>query len=736
MSYELPLLIFTNFIALCMVLVIILAHTVSRPLRATLVATIMCLLLWQDTIYIADHMTSNLIRWNNLVFLWPTLSIVSFYMFIYYLETSRRKLPTVVVKIRHILTTFLVLATGLQLGAWISTHIFESVVYQNGIHEFTRGIAYYVYIVGLVLGFLVVIVALIAGLINSQKSRQERQALYIVFLTVIMAMVYGVIVNILIPLLSGSQALIGFGMVTVIIFAVGFAISIFQGGLLDIKLYVIRTVVYVLSLGTLALTYAVLAYLSSLWLLGHELPATQTALNIGLALLLAFIFQPIKRFFDQLTNHVFYRDNYNSDDFFRSINHTLTSTIDLRGLLQRAAIEVASTLKAKQGFFFVYSNEYYYVTTGTKQHSRLPLKDARALDSYVKTQGSRAIITELLPEDTTQRRLMISHRLGLVLPLVRSGTILGYLCLGDQQTRGYNTRDVRVLETLADELVIAIQNALSIQAVRELNDTLQQRIDEATRELRATNAQLQRLDEAKDEFVSMASHQLRTPLTSVKGYISMLLEGDAGQINDTQKHFLSEAFTSSERMVHLIDDFLNVSRLQTGKFVIDRRLINLKTITEQEVESLRTTAKQRQLTLKLKTQARIPSLYLDENKIRQVIMNFIDNALYYSAASTTIAIELKVEDGNVALIVKDTGIGVPESEQAHLFTKFYRASNARKQRPDGTGVGLFLAKKVIDAHGGSMIFTSEEGKGSTFGFTLPIAKLERAPADDADNLDN
>jgi signal transduction histidine kinase len=184
-------------------------------------------------------------------------------------------------------------------------------------------------------------------------------------------------------------------------------------------------------------------------------------------------------------------------------------------------------------------------------------------------------------------------------------------------------------------------------------------------------------------------------------------------------------------MVHLINDFLNVSRLQTGKFIIDRRPIDLATIVAQEVDGLKTTAAQRKLSLSYKVSSNVPRIYADEGKLRQVIMNFVDNAIYYSKESTTIKVTLVADPDVITLKVKDTGIGVPEAEQANLFTKFFRATNARRQRPDGTGVGLYLAKRVIVAHGGKILFESAEGQGSTFGFTLPIKRLQSAPADDA-----
>jgi signal transduction histidine kinase len=278
-----------------------------------------------------------------------------------------------------------------------------------------------------------------------------------------------------------------------------------------------------------------------------------------------------------------------------------------------------------------------------------------------------------------------------------------------------------VLQAISDELVIAIQNALSVQEVKDLNATLQQRINDATAELRRSNAQLQRLDEAKDEFISMASHQLRTPLTSIKGYISMLVEGDVGKVTNQQKHLLDEAFISSERMVRLIGDFLNVSRLQTGKFIIEKGPVDLAKVVGQEIDSLLPNATARGLKFSYKPPKNLPLLNLDDSKIRQVIMNFADNAIYYSKEKSTIKIDLKLEGRWIEFTVKDTGIGVPESEKEHLFTKFFRATNARKQRPDGTGVGLFLAKKVVDAHDGQIIFESKQGKGSTFGFRLPLA---------------
>jgi signal transduction histidine kinase len=207
-------------------------------------------------------------------------------------------------------------------------------------------------------------------------------------------------------------------------------------------------------------------------------------------------------------------------------------------------------------------------------------------------------------------------------------------------------------------------------------------------------------------------------LTSVKGYISLVLEGDAGKLDPLQKQMLTQAFNSSQRMVYLIADLLNVSRLKTGKFIIETKPVNLATIISEELSQLDEAAKSRQLKLDYSPPKNFPEVMLDETKIRQVVMNFADNAIYYTPAGGNIKVELVDTPNTIELRIVDNGLGVPKAEQPHLFTKFYRAGNARKARPDGTGLGLFMAKKVIAAQGGALIFTSIEGKGSTFGFTF------------------
>lgn len=558
------------------------------------------------------------------------------------------------------------------------------------------------------------------------SSKHKHAQIKVIQRSLIIAMPVLVVTQFIAPAITGSFEVTDIGILVMALPVISLYLSVIRHGLFDIRQAVIRSVTYILSLITLSLVYYFLAYMTSILLFKEKIVSgvSVSPINIVMALILAFCFQPIKKFFDKITNRFFYKDNYNSDDFFASINSIATVTNDFNELLRSSANEIASVVKIEQVFFIVQKDDDSSIVSGTNHHSRLPRSDVIELNKLMGGGNSQLIDRNYLLsscENEFVRRIMISHKIELIIPLVLSNDIIGYLCLGDKKISRFNSRDINVLTTVSDELSIAIQNALAVKEIRDLNDNLQQRISNATKELRASNAQLQRLDKAKDEFVGMVSHQLRTPLTTVKGYISMVMEGDAGEITSEQRRLLDEAFMSSERMVNLINDFLNVSRIQTGKFIIDKHPTNLVKLIEQEIDRLKPNATSRNLEFVFKKPKDFPIINMDESKIREVVMNFADNALYYSHEGAKIDISLYIDDNKQAVFeVIDTGIGVPDEDQIRLFTKFYRAGNAKKQRPDGTGVGLFLAKKVISAQGGKIIFKSVEDKGSTFGFSLPI----------------
>ena len=588
-------------------------------------------------------------------------------------------------------------------------------------------------------GHFIFVMILSIGLLYKgvrSSNGKERQQNKLLITGIVPILLLAPLTSFILPNLFGINQFVAITPLYAVIFVLSVGYAIVKHGLFDVRAAAVRTVAYVFSLLTLALAYYALVYLISFTVF-HSKTVQGVSIspsNIVLALVLAFVFQPIKRFFDHITDRVFFRGRYKVDELVTRIGKVLTSTTQLNILLEHTAHELQLALKASYVMFVVEREDQKYAVLGDGKLPRLSDDESMQLHQFVRTiDGEVLMIDDVLRIVAHTQYSALIHALqrrhvAIIVPLDGS---VGYLLLGESLSAGYARRDVRMLTSISNELIIAIQNARSVQEVRELNSSLQRSIDQATKKLRDSNEKLIEMDATKDEFVSMASHQLRTPLTSVKGYISMVLEGDVGEISKEQRLLLGEAFTSSERMVHLIGDFLNVSRLQTGKFIIDTHLTDLAKVVEQEVESMQQIASTHAVKLVYKKPMRFPELYLDENKIRQVIMNFIDNAIYYSPESKEIKVSLSVEDGDAVLRVTDKGMGVPAEVQKKLFTKFFRAENARKQRPDGTGIGLYLSHKVINGHSGSIVFESVEGKGSTFGFRLPIKKLSEPQQDQA-----
>lgn len=529
------------------------------------------------------------------------------------------------------------------------------------------------------------------------------------------------VTNMIAPIFFDAYAMTEIGTWPVIILVVSLVYSIAKHGLFDVRLAAMRTVGYALAILTMAIAYTMLAYAASLLFFGGGTTegVSFSPINIALALAISFIFQPIKRFFDHLTDKIFYHGEYRQEEFFREFGRILSFDTDLRLLLRQASAFISKNLKSERVFFFIVG-QGVFDQKGTSRRRILDVDINSILDYYRANYEPPELLTRDNVKDDNIKKILTIHSARLVVPLMFQDQPIGILFIGDHKSRGYLPRDVQVVESVVNELTIAVQNSLSVEEIRELNASLQHKVNIATKELRTTNRQLQKLDETKNEFISMASHQLRTPLTSIKGYLDMVLQGDLGKVSSTQRAVLSEAFISSERMVALINDFLNVSRLQTGKFTIDRSEADLSKVVREEVKMLSVLASQRDLKIKEKISKNIPRLNIDAEKLRQVIVNMIDNAIYYSKPGTTIQVSLINEGDQLVFKVKDTGIGVPEEEQSGLFGKFFRASNARRKRPDGTGVGLFLAKKVVVLHGGKTIFESRENRGSTFGFSLPI----------------
>ena len=223
------------------------------------------------------------------------------------------------------------------------------------------------------------------------------------------------------------------------------------------------------------------------------------------------------------------------------------------------------------------------------------------------------------------------------------------------------------------------------------------------------------------DFVTLASHQLRTPLSAVKWSCEILLANRVGKLNKKQQDYLKEIYRSNERAIGLVNDLLDVSRIQEGHIHMELRPLQIEKIAEETIDNYSSLIKAAGVTVDYRiVNGPLPMVETDPDKLRRIMTNLLSNAVKYTPPGGKISVVLEKKGNNVAVSVADTGVGIPKAEQSRVFEKFFRSHNITKLAPDGTGLGLFIVKSLVEVMGGKISFTSEEAKGTTFYFTLPI----------------
>jgi len=299
----------------------------------------------------------------------------------------------------------------------------------------------------------------------------------------------------------------------------------------------------------------------------------------------------------------------------------------------------------------------------------------------------------------------------VAVPIFSEDDVIGVIdFVTKKERKDISKKELEAMRSLADQTGIVARNL-----------RLFEQIQKANQELEEANERLKQLDEAKTEFVSIASHQLRTPMTSIKGYLSMLTSGDFGKLKAKHNKLLLQLLDESERMIRLINQFLNVSKIEAGKFELSKKEIQLDDIVVKLVDELKKSAEEKGLKLTYKKpKKKLPQIMADPDKLSEIVLNLIDNAIKYTQKGK-VEVSLEKESNNIKFCVKDTGVGITKKGAKELFGKFSRGQGIAKIQPDGSGLGLFISKNVVEGHHGKIWVESEgKGKGSTFCFTIPV----------------
>lgn len=306
-------------------------------------------------------------------------------------------------------------------------------------------------------------------------------------------------------------------------------------------------------------------------------------------------------------------------------------------------------------------------------------------------------------------------------PLKSSQRIMGFIA-ADRGGEPCHEQDVDLLMTTASQIAVAIDNAQAYQDLEELTETLEQRVQERTRELQTANEKLQELDRLKSAFVSIVSHELRTPMTSIKGYVENMLDGLTGGLSDRQSHYLTRVKYNVERLTRMINDLLDLSRIEAGRVELAVTPIPVAELVNEISESLLPLAQSKSIALHTATLGPPVSIMADRDKLHQILTNLVQNAVKFTPQGGDITIQTRRREDQVAeFCVADTGCGIPVEEQAKIFERFYRGESIQAEQR-GAGLGLAITKSLVELHGGKIWVESTPGRGSRFYFTMPLAR--------------
>lgn len=307
----------------------------------------------------------------------------------------------------------------------------------------------------------------------------------------------------------------------------------------------------------------------------------------------------------------------------------------------------------------------------------------------------------------------------IIAPILPKQSECGFIFIGTEKTDTLVTEgDEELIKILATQLGQALENARLFEKTWNSQRELEEKVGERTQELTAALEEVKKMNKRKTDFVSSVSHELRTPLTSIKGYAAILLTGKLGEIPAEAKQRLDKINRHSDELGHIVNELLDISRIESGKVTMSLEPWDLREVINKTEDLLSGQLKEKKINLEILLQPKDFRVLIDQTQIGRVFINLIGNAMKFTPADGKISISAKKNEGLIQVDVSDTGCGIPPEAKDSIFEEFFRVENSINQEVKGTGLGLALVKRIIEAHQGKIWVNSIMGKGTTFSFTL------------------
>ena len=387
------------------------------------------------------------------------------------------------------------------------------------------------------------------------------------------------------------------------------------------------------------------------------------------------------------------------------------STFDLQHVLQTLVESAArlceaekSTITRQRGNVFYRAESYGFSSEFMDYVKDIPVEPERSTAAGRALLEGRAIhIADVKadPEYTFEAQKFDAYRTILGVPMLREGIPIGVLTLIRSEVRPFTDKQIELVSTFADQAAIAIENV-------RLFDEIQDK-----------SRQLEVASQHKSQFLANMSHELRTPLNAILGYTELMADGIYGELPEKTMAVLKRLESNGRHLLGLINDVLDLSKIEAGQLVLDLSDYSLEDIAQTVRSTLEPLAADKKLAFKVEVAPKMPAGYGDGRRLTQVLINLVGNAIKFTDAGEVV-IKATATDGLFHLSVRDTGPGISAADQAKLFQEFQQADNAITRKKGGTGLGLAISKRIVEMHGGKIWLESQVGQGSTFSFTVPV----------------
>lgn len=517
------------------------------------------------------------------------------------------------------------------------------------------------------------------------------------------------------------------------------AYAILRHRLMDIRFIIARTIAFGSIVIILVALFSIFSAIIATFF--ESLIGFKSNILVGLILSILVVagYTPLRKFIERSTDKFLFKKSYNPEELLGKISDASAAILDLQELLKTLSKLLNDALQfEKISFAFITPKgdlEISYkqgfkpgVAEGLAKYPDIVSILVKQLEEtpgllVIDEMHTRFENGEFKPVSPELLKTLHENNIAVVIPLYSKDDLIGLVVMGAKKSGDqYTQQDITTLDIFAGQAAVAIENARLYDELKYFNIKLAEEVKAKTAELRKANVQLKRLDQAKSDFISIASHQLRTPLTVIKGYISMMQEGSFGKVPKIIDKNLSKVYLSNERLIALVENLLDISRIESGRQEFEWTKVNLVDLASRLTGNLVNNAKDKGLKLIFHMpKEKIPIVIAEFNRLQDVMINFIDNAIKYTEkGKIDVTLEAKPE-GMVTFCVKDAGRGIDPEVKDSLFKKFSRGKGSFQVDTGGSGLGLYVAKMVVEAHEGK-IWAESKGrdKGAEFCFSIPI----------------